>query len=263
MPTWNQRSPFLTRHGRAQTQQRFAACASSMAGVFNIPTKNLMGAKLLGCGNYGCTYLVRGLPADRNVLKVTTDNLEAGIVNEFLQNDQPPDGIVRYYGIWRLGKCAALPSMRGAHRPAWLIQREELKDVLPQLQRQGVNRKKLEYVLDLLLKYTEKLYVTAGLEPRTDEFGEEPFYIFDEAPDYDDLEKELRAVRGLALLDAIHWLADRNIKFKDFQKVANLGWRTSTGLVFRDMGLANSEAENPPPATLDGLRAFGWFTRPV
>lgn len=291
MPTWDKRLPFLGSSGRVQIQRRFMGCAPVIAKTLQLPVENILNAKPLGCGNYGCTYLVDGLPADRSVLKVTADNLEAGVVNQFLRypGDPPPPGIVKYSGIWRLGQCAVLPRMRpltwkmyprhpqygftlwnsqpttvrymgeGApYRPAWLIQREELPDVLPELKKRGVSHKKLKDALAALYSFTKKLQLDAGLERRS--AGQS--YIYSNVLPYEDLEKELEKVHARALLEAEEWLTDRSIKFEDFQKIANLGWRDDVGVVIRDIGFADNPTENELPEVLDGLQsAFGRFTR--
>lgn len=287
MPTWDQRLPFLGSHGREQIKRRFMGCAPVVAQTLGIPVENVYKAKPLGCGNYGCTYLVDGLPADRSVLKVTSDNLEAHIVNQFLSypGDMPPDGIVRYHGIWRLGKCGILPRMKwltwktqGRHpqygyptpgqtvryegegapyRPAWVIQREELGDVLPELKKRGVGKKKLADALDGLWRYVRKLQVQSGLRKQMAGEG----YIYQNAPSYEDLEKDLKAVHALALLEAEEWLIERSIKFEDFQKIANLGWRDGTGVVIRDIGFADTTTSVEPATVLDGLGTFHRFTR--
>lgn len=282
MATWEQRLPFLGSSGREQIQRRFMGCAPVVAAKLGIPVENVYKSKKLGCGNYGCTFLVDGLPADRSVLKVTADNLEASVVNQFLSypGDPPPPGIVKYSGIWRLGKCGILPRMRyftykmpyspysgggqtvryigeGApYRPAWVIQREELPDVLPELKKRGVGQKKLKDALFVLWQHVRKLQVQSGLRQQ----GDADYWIR-QAPAYEHLEKVLKAVHASALLEAEEWLTERSIKFEDFQKIANLGWRDDVGVVIRDIGYADNPTENELPEVLDGLSTFHRFTR--
>jgi hypothetical protein len=166
MPTWADRYPFLTSAGKKKMRERYEACLPSISSGLNIPLADLQAAKQLGCGNYGCTFLVPGLVVDRSVLKVTSDNLEAHVVQLLTEwGEDKPEGIVHYGGIWQLGDCStAGKKLRqfcykramtreerekvGAHprgyltdedfkkteclpgpRPVWLIQREELPDV--------------------------------------------------------------------------------------------------------------------------------------
>lgn len=269
MPTWDDRLPFLGSSGRTQIQKRFQSCNASISRDLKLSAEQLAQARMLGCGNYGCTYLVPGLPSDRNILKITSDNLEAHVVNLFVSypGDPPPPGIVHYEGIWLLGKCAVLPRMKpfiyrparitaypvrwmgeGApYRPAWLIQREELPDIGPELKRLGISQKKVKEAIFDLFKYARQLFYDAGIVKTGNPYGR---------VNYDDLEKKMASVHGLALLEAIDWLAERQIAFLDFQKLENLGWREGTGLVIRDIGFSSNDTDLEPPQTIDGLRRW-------
>ena len=266
MPTWDNRLPFLTAAGKTQIRSRYDACRPNVSRELRIPAESLANAKMLGCGNYGCTYLVEGLPSGRNVIKITTDNLEAHVVNMFVSypNDPTPPGIVHYEGIWLLGRCSVLPKMRpfmykparltaypvkwtgeGApYRPVWLIQREELPDIGPALKRLGISQKKVKDAIFNLYKYTRHLLYDRGIMRTGSPYGR---------VDYDQLEQQLAVVHGLALLEAIDWLAERQIAFLDFQKLANLGWREGTGLVIRDIGFSSNDTDLEPPIVINGV----------
>lgn len=84
MPTWDNRFPFLGTSGRKQLQRRYAACELPMARGLEVSPEQLREAKLLGCGNLGSGYRVPGLPADRCVLDVTSDNPKAYVVHLLL-----------------------------------------------------------------------------------------------------------------------------------------------------------------------------------
>lgn len=267
MPTWDNRLPFLTSAGKTQIRNRYDACRPNVSRELRIPAEALANAKMLGCGYYGCTYLVEGLPPDRNVLKVTSDNLEAHVVNLIVSypNDPPPAGIVHYEGIWLLGKCSILPRMKsfiykpanmyspimwrgeGApYRPAWLIQREELPDVGHPLKRLGISQKKVKDAIFILYKFARELFYDQGIMKTGSPFGR---------VDYDQLEKTLASVYGTELLRAIEWLAERQIAYLDFQKLANLGWREGTGLVIRDIGFSSNDTDLEPPIVINGMRS--------
>lgn len=163
MPTWNDRFPFLGSAGRVKIKARFEQCYPAVAKELGLSLDQLTSAKALGCGNYGCTILVSGLPKEKSVLKATSDNLEANVVQLLTEwGEKKPQGIAHYEGIWILGDCSKLARMQpfkfsankrvpyevsgrtyyewrrvteyykgpGApYRPVWLIQREELPDV--------------------------------------------------------------------------------------------------------------------------------------
>lgn len=269
MPTWNERFPFLSSAAKLQLDKRFRACLPAVTQAFGWTPEQAEALQPLGCGNYGCTYLVPGAPQDRAVVKVTTDNLEAHTVNLLLGwGEEKPEGIVHYHGIWQLGQCSVLPKMRafeykkhtspswdpkvqtvhyrgpGApYRPVWVISREELPDAWAELQRRGVKQGMLREKLNNLWRYATGYAYQAsapgGIESHS------------RGIDYDAVAEMLAPVHGVALLEAITWLIERSIGFYDFQKIVNLGWREGTGLVIRDIGFASTQMlADEDPATL-------------
>lgn len=284
MPTWADRLPFLSAAGKAQAEKRLFACAPLVAKTVGVEVDDILNAKRLGAGNYGITFLVKKLPSEKNVLKVTADNLEAHTVNGFMNypGDPTPPGIVHYEGIWRLGKCGILPRMQpfklmkkdvdyygvprhmregtywkgeGApYRPLWVIQREELPDVMPELKKRGIKQGKLKEALRELHHTMHGHAVDAGIIKGISR------HIFSSI-DSDRLDELLAEVQGAALREACEWLIERQIAFFDFQKIINLGWREGTGLVIRDIGFASNTNEYDPTITLDGLGTFRRFVR--
>lgn len=262
MPTWDDRTPFLSSAGRAQLQKRVAACAPSIAQGFDLPESWLTDAKLLGCGNYGCSYLLAERPPERGVLKATADNLEAHTVALLGSwGERKPDGIVQFGRIRKLGKCSVLPRMRWPHRTIWIMEREELPDVMPVLKQRGVKKSELTSFLYLVHRWAKDL--AANYIGNRREF--QRFYTpADRQQTYarlfedDGTPTEATTRFGAAeLLHSIEWLLERQIAFFDFVKIANLGWREGTGLVIRDIGYSSTDQDmedEDRPAQLDGLR---------
>lgn len=76
-----------------------------------------------GCGHYGCVYPT---PGGDYVLKITSDASEADFVSLYLTDRSPPDGIVRYEGIYRLPESRHVPSFgRYGDRPVYVVIREK------------------------------------------------------------------------------------------------------------------------------------------
>ena len=276
MPTWDDRLPFLSSSGRETMLRRYRACQAPIARTLGVSEEQLARAKLLGCGNYGCTFLVEGLPSGRNVIKVTSDNLEAHTIQLLTEWDEKkPEGIVGYHGVWRLGKCSVLPRMRpfvykrremysgwrpqttwiyykgpGApYRPIWVVQREELPDVKGPVRALGVGPKKLQEILYVLQTWARNRARDWGAPGAV---GQAMSRISD-----DEMSERLRPVRGEALMEALDWLMERHIGFYDFTKITNLGWREGTGLVIRDIGFASTEMGSAEdPSVLEGLRGL-------
>ena len=264
MPGHRDRLPFVSTQGRTTLHRRFMACADRIAEQVGVQPDDVRMARLLGSGNYGCVYLIDALPPDRNILKITADNLEAHTVALLRSwGEAKPDAIVKFAGVWRLGNCSVLPRMRefryrqpgqvfgggyfpghqvyyrgpGApYRPVWLIQREELPDAWPVLRAQGVRIRELRDALQHLLFWAQHRSVDWGIEASS-------YWRTYSRPDGDYLRRALKFVQGEALLEALDWLMERGILFMDFTKIVNLGWRESTGLVIRDIGFASTAQE--------------------
>ena len=276
MPSSYDRFPFLSASGKKQIEKRFIACWPAVNQTLGIPAEDLINARRLGCGNYGCTYLIPNLPPEKSVLKITTDNLEAHVVNLLTSwGEDKPDGIVHYEGIWQFGQCSVLPKMRpfvykaydrmrqlsikyytglGApYRPLWLIQREELpdvpKDVQKLLRAQWAGHGRGTDVLYHLSRWAHEYAMMAGCYPGSPGVPSITYKIEDEVL------PRLKDVGGEALMEALKWLYEREIAFFDFQKIANLGWREGTGLVIRDIGFAANTSMGAEDITrLGGLR---------
>lgn len=267
MPTWNDRLPLINTAGRKQVIARTMACASLIAERIGVPTISVENARVLGCGNYGCTLLVEGLPRDRNVLKVTADNLEANAAKAIVEDGTAENeaGLPRIHQVFRIGKCSVLPRMRAfeyvppkdrlaAHlnpgaqhkvhwkgpgapfRPLWVLQREELDDAWPALQKLGVKQQQAKGCLFSIYQYAK--YLT---EVQTS-FGRPSAHTRQGIGDRfnEQLDREIKRVHGQALVGAIEWLIERDMSWLDMQKIANLGWRPGVGLVIRDIGFTAS-----------------------
>jgi len=280
MPTVMDRLPFLGTSGREQLARRVAACAPAIAQGFGLSESWLQDARKLGCGNFGCAYLLSGVPADRAVLKFTSDNLEAHTVALLRSwGERKPDGIVKYGRIYLLGNCAVLPRARpfvykhphtkqqvrwrgpGApYRPVWAIEREELPDVAAALKAARIKKSELTSWLYTVHRWAQDLAV--------DYIGRRPYFrgFYDESDrartrdklfDADgEPSEETRRMGGAELLHTIEWLLERQIAFFDFVKIANLGWREGTGLVIRDIGYASTELDfedEDAPGRLGGV----------
>jgi ribosomal protein S18 acetylase RimI-like enzyme len=276
VPTWDDRFPFLSSAGKKQMQKRLEACYPSISKSLGLSMEQLQSAKPLGCGNFGCTMLVDGLPSEKSVLKATSDNLEAHVVQLLTEwGEDKPKGIVNYEGIWQLGDCSVLPKMRpfefadeaarkearkyyperkpqkhtyrgpgGPYRPVWLIQREELPDVNSHFKGRI---KLLQAFLFEVYRWAKNRAIDLGAPGAS--MVRSGFTM-----DWDAIVKKADAFSGFALIEALDWLMERQIGYYDFQKLANLGWRDGTGLVIRDIGFASTEMQSEKdPAALNGF----------
>lgn len=252
------RFPFIDARGRAILKERLAACAPEVARKFGIPVERLRDMRELGCGNYGCTFLLSGYPREKAVLKITSDNMEANAALYLSQEGDPPEGVVRVWNVTQLGKCSVLKGMRpfsyqppgdwrqpsppkkfykgpGApYRPAWVLWREELEDAWPKLRAMGVKQFALKSALDSLFRYILSYGENTSFGKKT-AFG---------SPDRRDVYEELRPVKGERLLEACEWFVENDMLYLDFRKIVNLGWRDGTGLVIRDVGYTEAGTDN-------------------
>ncbi len=263
--TWDKRLPFLDTEGRKRVVERAMACAGAIAKQIGVPEDAVRNARLLGCGNYGCTLLIEGLPRDRSVIKVTSDNLEANAAQQIVEDYTAPQeaGLVQIHKVFRLGKCAVLPKMRpfvftpqprytaygvqpstkmsyrgpGApYRPLWVIQREELEDAWPRLKALGVRKAEADKALSIIFNFAQdfaEFHTTFGGRRRG----------WTKLPSAEDLSVAAKVVRGEALVSAIEWLVERDMAWLDMRKVINLGWRDGVGLVIRDIGFTAAERD--------------------
>ena len=256
------RLPFIDARGRSVLKERFAACAPDVAKKFGIPLERLQSMRELGCGNYGCTFLLSGYPREKAVLKVTTDNMEANAAYYLTREGNYPEGVVRVWDVTQLGKCSVLKHMRpfvykvpedwdnprrdgrqpttlyqgpGApYRPAWVLWREELEDAWPKLQARGVKQFTLKSALDALFRYILSYSENTSFGKRSRLH----------APERRDVYEELRPVKGERLLEACEWFVESDMVYIDFRKIVNLGWRDGTGLVIRDVGFTEAGVNN-------------------
>ncbi len=257
------RLPFIDARGRSVLKERLAACAPDVSKSFGIPLERLAAMKELGCGNYGCTFLLPGYARDKSVLKVTTDNLEANAAHYLSREGNYPEGVVRVWKVAQLGKCSVLKHMRpfvykvpedwdnprrdnrqpttlyrgpGApYRPAWVLWREELEDAWPKLQKRGVKQLALKRALDALFRYIMDYAINTSFVRRKSMFA---------APERRTVYEELRPVQGERLLEACEWFVENDMVYLDFRKLVNLGWRDGTGLVIRDVGFTEAGTDN-------------------
>ena len=116
--TYDDRFPFLDSAGRKRLLERAMACAGPIAERLKVPEAAVRNARLLGCGNYGCTLLIEGLPRDKAVLKITSDNMEANaalqIVDDYTAHQE--DGLLKIEQVFQLGKCSVLPGISRCRR---------------------------------------------------------------------------------------------------------------------------------------------------
>lgn len=244
--TWEKRLPLIDAAGRKKVVERAQACAPQIAEKIGVSVDRVSNARLLGCGNYGCTLLLEGLPRDRAVIKVTSDSLEANAAARILEEGDAPDGIVKIHKVFRLGRCSVQPRMRpftyrearegrqvswrgpGApYRPLWVIQREELDDAWSHLKgrvKQSEVTKSLDVINTFAMDIKEN-WTSFGRPGRT------RLAVSDE-----DLRNAAKKIHGEKLVEAIDWLGNADMSWLDMRKVINLGWREGTGLVIRDVG---------------------------
>lgn len=259
--TYDHRFLFLDSAGRKRLLERAMACAPAIAERLRVPQAAVRNARLLGCGNYGCTLLVEGLPRNKAVIKITADNMEANaalqIVEDYLAEQE--EGLIKIEQVFQLGKCSALPGMRPftfknpvlgrtvqmrGPRPLWVLQREELDDAWPRLQAMGRKKREVDAAMNIIWSYA---FVLAG-ERVTYKRGSR----YMSRPKAEDLDKALDYVHGHALLGALEWLIERDMVWLDMRKVINLGWREGTGLVIRDVGFTESGRDS-----LDEIESVG------
>lgn len=284
MPTMNDRLPVLLKmedeDAQALLDARIEACAPSIAAGFGLPESWLTTAKHFGCGSFGCAYgLKTKTSAGYNVLKITGDNMEGHTIALLHTLGKKPPGIVRYGRIFQLGGCSVTPGLGpfvyrnyttaqevsytgpGApYRPLWVVEREELPNVLPVLKRRKLNRAQVEMYLATLVRWASDR--ATQLVPEL-KFGR-PFHtdhdrtmaylkFYEEDGSYTGLTKQMGAE---SLLEAIDWLFAHKIIFLDFGNSENLGWRKGTGLVIRDIGYSASAGEGRAAASLSSLHRW-------
>lgn len=262
MPTWGEHFPFLSSRDKLKMLQRLAACGPAIEKQFGLRHGAVEAAEMLGCGYYGCVFRPQGLAAGR-VLKLTADNLEASTVNYLVNtysggdskdwHDEVPLGIVRYYRIWQMGCCNVLPKQRGfsfksrqhpvwndnyrktiyyhgpgePHRPYWLIEREELPDVMTGLKPPKISRSELTMALESIFEMQEFARSLGFFRSRW-------------GPEADiRMTMIIQHTHCGDLRDTVSWLHDNSIKFSDYRKIANLGWRDGE-VVIRDIGAADT-----------------------
>lgn len=276
MITYNDRFPPLDAAARKRLAERFMACAPAVAKKIGVSEHAVRNARMLGCGYYGCTYLVEGLPRDRAVLKVTTDNMEGNAAQQIVEDGtaRHEAGLPKISSVFRLGQCSVLPGMRpfvftpprfgpsrmktyykgpGApYRPVWVIQREELDDAEPHLRARGLKKAAIDKAIDVIWRYG------SDLSSVQTSFGRRRTGI--RRPTPDELDTAMVVLKAEALINAIDWLAERDMAWLDMRKLANLGWREGSGLVIRDIGFTESGGDyledietigDRPPIRLD------------
>jgi len=260
--TWDKRLPFVDTAGRKRIVERAMACAGLIAEQIGVPEAAVHNARLLGCGNYGCTLLIEGLPRDRAVIKVTSDNLEANAAKQISEDGtrRHEPGLVQIHKVFRLGKCSVMPGMRPfvfkhaatgqtvtyrgggtPYRPLWVIQREEIDDAWPRLKALGVKQAAATEALGVIWRYATDL---AAFQTSFGRFRHHSIA----RPASEDVDRAMALVHGHALVNAIDWLVERDMSWLDMRKIINLGWREGrtredTGLVIRDIGATESGAE--------------------
>ena len=268
--TSEKRLPFIGTEGRKKVVERALAFAPNLAEAFRIPEAAIRASQLLGCGNYGCTLLVPGLPRDRSVLKITSDNLEGNAAARILEEGDAPAGIVKIHKVVRLGRCSINSRMRpleykqavapfggrtqtvrymgpGApYRPLWALQREELDDAWPHLKALGVKKIDVDNATMVFSRFARDLMMYNTSFGRPNRFG------YAMKPDGDEIDAAAKLVHGEALVEAIEWLIERDMSWLDMRKVVNLGWRPGTGLVIRDVGATEAGAN-----VLDDIETVG------
>jgi hypothetical protein len=224
---WEDRAPFLDTAGRGRVDKRFRSCAAAVEGAFGLSRGAIRRAKKLGCGYYGCAYLLPAQPPSRAVIKVTTDPLEANAVMHLLKLKRrgkgSPAGLLRIHGVRELGRCAVTGRDT---RTLWAIWREELDDAWPEVKKRGVRLRDFEAALEDLVSYLE-------VHSSRSMFG----------PTRQEVVELLEPVGGLALIEACEWLVRHGLFALDVVKPSNLGWRDKTGLVIRDIGATEAEKD--------------------
>lgn len=229
--TWEDRASFLDPAARRRVNERFLSCAPAVEKAFRLPSGSIGRSQKLGCGYYGCAYLLKGQPRARAVVKVTSDPLEANAVENLLKlkkrqkGGKMPAGLLRLHAVRELGKCA----LKGRDvRTLWAIWREELDDSWPEVKKLGVRYKDYDERLETLVSY---------LEARA---GQSVGFL---APDRDEVKELLEPIKGLELLRACEWLIAHGMFALDVVKPDNIGWREGTGLVIRDIGATEAERD--------------------
>jgi len=194
-------------------------CGPAVEKAFGLRAGSIRRAKKLGCGYYGCAYLLPAQPAERGVVKVTSDPLEANAVmalSKLKKKGPLPAGVLRIHGVRELGKCAV--AGRDV-RTLWAIWREELDDAWPEVRKRGMKLSEFDALLDGLSDYMEVKTGRAAFGPTRRE-----------------IQERLAAIRGVALLETCEWLLRHGLFALDVVKPDNIGWRPDTGLVIRDIG---------------------------
>lgn len=224
---WEDRAPFLDPAGRLRVDRRFRACAGAVERAFHLPSGSIKQSSKLGCGYYGCAYLLKGQPPARAVVKVTTDPLEANAAIQVVQlkrRRQPaPAGMLRIHAVRELGGCSEVGR---DSRQLWALWREELDDAWPEVKKRGVRLRDFEAMLEDLVSYLEVVTEQSVFGPAREEVVD-----------------KLREVEGLALLEACEWLIKHGLFALDVVKPSNLGWRDKTGLVIRDIGATEARRD--------------------
>lgn len=224
--TWEDRAPFLDAAGRRRVHARFLGCGPAIEKAFRLPSGAIRRAKKLGCGYYGCAYLLPKQPESHAVVKVTSDPLEANAVRaleKLKKKSKLPAGVLRLHGVRELGKCA----VKGRDvRTLWAIWREELDDAWPHVRERGVKLREFDALLEELADYME---LRAGKAA----FG----------PERSEVRARLGKIEGQALLEACEWLMEHGLFALDVVKPDNIGWRQGTGLVIRDIGATEAERD--------------------
>ena len=224
--TWDDRAPFLDPAGRRRVDARFKGCGPAIEKAFKLPAGAIGRAKKLGCGFYGCAYLLPKQPESHAVVKVTSDPLEANAVmalEKLAKKSALPPGVLRVHGVRVLGKCAV--SGRDT-RTLWAIWREELDDAWPHVKKRGMLLRDFDMLLEELSDYLEVLAKKGAFGPTREE-----------------VRSELRVIGGVALLEACEWLYEHGLFALDIVKPDNIGWRNGTGLVIRDIGATEAKKD--------------------
>lgn len=229
--TWEDRASFLDPAARRRVNERFMSCGHAIEKAFGLPSGTLSRSKKLGCGYYGCAYLLKGSPRSRAVVKVTSDPLEANAVENLLKlkrkqkGGKMPAGLLRLHAVRELGKCA----VKGRDtRTLWAVWREELDDSWPEVKKRGIRYKDFDERLETLVSY---------LEARA---GQSAEFL---APDREEVKELMTPIEGLELLRACEWLIEHGLFALDVVKPDNIGWRAGTGLVIRDIGATEAEKD--------------------
>lgn len=224
--TWDDRAPFLDPAGRKRVERRFKGCGPAIEKAFKLEAGSIRKAKKLGCGYYGCAYILPKQPESHAVVKVTSDPLEANAVmalQKLGKKEKLPSGLLRIHGVRVLGKCSV--SGRDV-RTLWAIWREELDDAWPEVKKRGVLLRDFDALLEELADYMEVRAKKAAFGPSRSE-----------------IEGPLREIEGGALLETCEWLLRHGLFALDVVKPDNIGWRPGTGLVIRDIGATEAKKD--------------------